>query len=942
MERDAQSRSREEPTRASLSLAGRWSMRLDPNDVGLRNGWHRQTPEAYADSLQLPGSIQAQGFGNVPSERTQWTASLFDPQWFEKPAYVRASDEIPMRLPFFLLPEREYVGAAWFCRSIDLPTDWAGRRVELMLERPHWQTQLWIDGINLGSDDSLGTPHRYQLPMTLSPGRHTLVIRVDNRLHIDVGRNAHSVTDHTQTNWNGIIGELSLTATAPVWLADVQIFGGDPHQVAVRVEILNATGRSGEGVLHFDGQPFSVSWSESGGTETIEVVLENAEPWDEFAPNLRTANVSLQSDAGHDSVTVSYGVRRFEATGTQLRINGRTTFLRGTLECCIFPRTGYPPTDVESWTKVYEACRSHGLNHVRFHSWCPPRAAFVAADHAGIYCQIECGVWANHDGLALGDGGAVDEWLPREARRILREYGNHPSFVLFAHGNEPAGRQMKPYLAALVANWRQRDPRRLYAGATGWASTDEDEFLPVMRVWEKIPARGRGGWSGGDYRDAVAATERPVVSHEIGQHCVYPVFAEEAKYDGHLHPTNYAIFRDSLAAVGMLDQADDFVAASGALQTLCYKEDIEAALRTPGMGGFQLLGLSDFPGQGTALIGVLDAFWEQKGYTTPEQFRRFCGPTVPLVRLPSRLWSTSQSLIVEAEVAHFGAEPLPLVSPTWRLERADDHAVLAKGQLPARDIPVGNGTPLGRIVVDLAPLPAPAQLRLVLTIKEANAENAWDIWLYDGSTEQPLPQQVRLAAEFSEAEADFVESGGRLFLLPSIEALADRHPHGSFIPVFWNRLLMKDQPGQTLGLLCDPGHPALAGFPTAAHADWQWEDLCDSARYLVLDTMPRDLRPIVQPIDDWNTNRRLGLLFECQVGRGRVLVCTADLSRDLANRPAARQLYRSLTKYLHGQQLPPAVDVAPAALADLVRSSRSAMKRATFDPSMVPMTETES
>ena len=115
-----------------------------------------------------------------------------------------------------------------------------------------------------------------------------------------------------------------------------------------------------------------------------------------------------------------------------------------------------------------------------------------------------------------------------------------------------------------------------------------------------------------DYTESISKFDVPVISHEIGQWCVYPNFNEMKKYTGVLKPRNFEIFRETLEENQMLDQANDFLVASGKLQTLCYKEDIESALRTPGFGGFQLLDLHDFPGQGTALIGVLDPFWEEK------------------------------------------------------------------------------------------------------------------------------------------------------------------------------------------------------------------------------------------------------------------------------------------------------------------------------------------
>ena len=142
-----------------------------------------------------------------------------------------------------------------------------------------------------------------------------------------------------------------------------------------------------------------------------------------------------------------------------------------------------------------------------------------------------------------------------------------------------------------------------------------------------------------DYRDFVEQHKNaPVVSHEIGQWCVYPNLDEMTKYTGLLKARNFEIFQDQLERNGMLNQAHDFLMASGKLQALLYKEDIESALRTPGFGGFQLLDLHDFPGQGTALVGVLDPFWDSKGYITAEQYRRFAGPIVPLARLERRIF----------------------------------------------------------------------------------------------------------------------------------------------------------------------------------------------------------------------------------------------------------------------------------------------------------------
>ena len=330
-------------------------------------------------------------------------------------------------------------------------------------------------------------------------------------------------------------------------------------------------------------------------------------------------------------------------------MNGRPIFLRGTLECCIFPLTGYPPTDVESWKRILTIARAHGLNHLRFHSWCPPEAAFVAADEMGFYYQVECSCWA-----AFGSGTPVDQWVYDEADRMLKTYGNHPSFILMAPSNEPAGKERDAFLGN---GWRillPLDPRRKYTAGSGWPQLSENNYhvmsAPRMHQSKEL---SHAPQTSSDYRDVLAKYTVPVITHEMGQWCAYPNFDEIAKYTGSLKPGSFEIFKDFLANAGMLDQAHDFLMASGHFQVALYKEEIEAQLRTPGKAGFQLLDLHDFPGQGLAPVGVLDAFWDSKGYVTPAQYRRFCNQTVPLARMNARLFTNDQPCEIGIDVAHF-------------------------------------------------------------------------------------------------------------------------------------------------------------------------------------------------------------------------------------------------------------------------------------------------
>jgi hypothetical protein len=888
---------------SAISLAGSWDFRLDPQDQGIKEKWF---DAALAEKIKLPGSTDENGFGAKTAQRV--------PNWLNR-VYT-------------------YAGPAWYQKTVLIPADWQGKRIALTLERCHWETQVWVDGRPAGMQDSLCAPHEYDLTALLAPGSHRIAVRVDNRYKINVGPDAHSVSDHTQTNWNGVIGRLELTATDPIWIDDVQVFPDVAQKTArVQVTIGNLTGQPTAGKLACEAR---LAPEDSGGVAShrretriaaekqtkveIDLPLGDAPKlWDEFSPNRYRLTVGLAAGSGgktfSDSRQVSFGMREFRTQGTQFTINGRLTFLRGTLECCIFPLTGYPPTDVEGWRRIIRVAKSHGLNHFRFHSWCPPEAAFEAADREGFYLHVETPVWAT-----LGSDPKVDDFVYAEGDRILRAYGNHPSFTMLCVGNEPSGKNHQAFLSKIVRYWKQKDSRRLYTGCSGWPVTPESDYHsrpnPRIQAWGaglKSRVNAAPLSTDVDYRSEVAQFPVPVVSHEIGQWCVYPDFREMAKYTGVVRARNFEIFRDSLAAHHMLDQADDFHLASGKLQALLYKEEIEAALRTPGFGGFQLLDLHDFPGQGTALVGVLDPFWDSKGYITPAEFRRFCAATVPLLRMKKCTWTTDETFAARAEVAHYGPAPIEKATPAWTIA-ASDGRVVASGELPAVRIPLGGGTALGKIEVPLAQVAAPEKLVLTLSLKGTPYTNHWDVWVYPARVETAAPSDVLVASSLDPAATAALAAGKKVLLLPQPSAVRSDVPPG-FSVIFWNTRWTGRQPPHTLGILCDPKHPALARFPTEFHSNWQWWDPVSKSRAMILDAFPADFRPLVQVIDDWNTNRKLGLIFEAKVAGGKLLVCSIDLRAGLDQRPVARQMLRSLLDYMGGNAFTPSKEIP----IDLVR-----------------------
>ncbi len=905
----------------ALDLQGQWRFELDPENVGIQDNWERK---ALHNFIQLPGSVTENGYGNEVTVHTDWIGSIVDRSWFTEPRYEKYRQPGNIKIPFWLTPLKHYKGAAWFRKDVTIPDSWRGKHITLLLKRCHWETRVWVDENNASSRNSLSTPHEYDLSKWLTPGKHTITIRVENNMIINVGPNSHSVSDHTQTNWNGIIGQIKLNASDSAWIDDLQVYPDLKHKTAkVKLTVKNRTGKSISGILHLQAESFHSQRKHIPATQDCPLTILKTEQtitmdypmgqdvllWDEFTPHLYRLTAEIAGEDFKDIKTVEFGMREFRTEGTQFTINGRKTFLRGTLECAIFPLTGYPPTDVDSWLRILRIAKAYGLNHLRFHSWCPPEAAFAAADRGGVYFHIECASWANQ-GASLGDGKPVDQYIYDEGDRILKAYGNHPSFCMLAYGNEPAGRNQKAYLSKLVNYWKAKDNRRLYTSGAGWPIIPENEYNstpgPRGHQWGsglKSRYNARPYATNYDYRDFVSQYTVPVVSHEIGQWCVYPNFKEIDKYTGVLRARNFEIFRDSLAEHHMLDQAQEFLMASGKLQAFLYKEEIEAALRTPGFGGFQLLDLHDFPGQGTALVGILDAFWEEKGYIQPEEFHQFCCETAPLVRMETCIWTTNETFQADVEMAHFGSAPIRNALPMWTLQYPDGRQAAA-GNLAKQDIHIGNGITLGAIRCELKRIKAPTQLILTVSLKGTPYRNHWNIWVYSSEKKVILPDSIIVTDSLNQETLSALDAGKKVLFLPSLSAVNSDIP-ASFTTIFWNTQWTRRQPPHTLGILCNPAHPALAEFPTEFHSDWQWWDLVTKSRPMILDAFAPDFRPLVQVIDDWNSNRKLGLIFEAKVSNGKLLVCSIDLKRNLETRPVARQMLRSLARYMAGDAFEP-------------------------------------
>jgi len=913
------------PRAGVQSLAGVWLFSLDRDDVGVKETWFSKDLPVTTQ-ISLPGILQTQGYGDDITAETKFIAALpRDMAWYKLPQYADYTKPGNVKVPYLSQPVKHYLGVAWYQREVVIPATWAKKRVGLTLERTRWQTTVWVDDKEIGSCHSLVAPHDYDFGI-LTPGKHRLSVRIDNSMLYPYRYDAHSVSDAEGSTWNGIVGRIELAATSPVWIEDAQVFPNVADKSAqIKVKIGNSSGDAGSGTLSVGATSAPVTWDATGGDAAIDVPLPKAVPWSEFTPVLQKLTVKLAGPSADDSRDVTFGLREIKAEGKQIRLNGELFSLRATHDGGGFPLTGYPATDVATWKRIVSICKTWGLNGIRFHSWCPPEAAFTAGDELGFYFQPECGMWSSFD-----TEGKMLAVLNDETARLLKAYGNHPSFVLLNATNEPAGHYQEQ-LPGWDKKWHDADPRRLYSDGTGrFAPPPGGAGTPYAADYLVAPAaRGSRGWFGADYESTLAGLLRnaaiPAVGHEVGQWCAYPDFDVIKKFSGpnitfagapehvkvpYMIPGNYEIMRDSAAAHGLLSRNKEFAHASGRFQVACYKEEIEASLRTPSYSGFEILDLHDYLGQGGALIGMLDAFWETKGYAGPAEFRQWNNTTVPLSRFKDRVYTTAQTFTSDIEVAHFGPAVFANATSNWSVVTPAGK-VMASGTFPASAIPRGKGTMLGNVSVDLAKLPAPAQYKLVVEVHggATTFKNDWNFWVYPAKVDAAVPADVLVTSKWLEAEARLA-SGGKVLFLPKGADLDSTDPRFTSLPIFWNHLMNPN--GTTmLGAWNDTKHPALAGFPTESNCDWQWIDITSNTRALNIDTLPKALQPIVQPIDDWNRNLKLALLYECRVGAGRLMVCSIDLD---ATRPGTPSLRRSILDYMASERFKP---VVPVSVADL-------------------------
>lgn len=901
----------------TISLSGTWQIKLDPNNIGINENWMTQS---FSDNIELPGTTDENGYGTMTSDTAYGILSR----------------------------EYEFIGPAWYNREIDIPQYWNGKTVDLLLERVLWESRVYLDGKEMGVQDALGTAHKHSLGV-IEPGKHMLSVRVNNDMIHNIGDKGHGYGEYMQSIWNGIVGRIELQAHPLLHIESVKITSDKKNDV-VSLEV----GLSQLPDSDIPAQVFIREKSTGKLLESIDILAQEKRNiwtiplqsslrlWNEFDPVLYEVEIIINPDTNPDSKTETFGVIEVDKTDHHVLINGKKTFLRGNLDCIHFPLTGYPDMDKEGWTRIFETYKEYGLNHVRFHSWCPPEAAFDAADELGIYIQAEASIWIDWwmgvdmvargrpemntkgypQGIGKGDQDA-DDFIWEEMKRVVETYGNHPSFIMFCIGNE-LGSSDFDLMGSWIDSLKRMDPRRLYAASTARTITPYCDYSATHNV------PGIGGvrqkmvsnldW---DYEEKYSQAKVPIIAHEIGQWPVYPDWNEIKKYTGTLKARNLEQLKNLALKNGLIDRNIPFQQSTAKLSALLYKDEIESFLRTPSCAGYQLLSMQDYIGQGEAVIGWLDSFYDKKGGLDSETARQYMSEVVPLVRLPRYTFLGGEELVAEAFLHQFGAADLLNQEIKW-LVRDGEGKVRFQGRFDEADYSVGELHEVGNIMFIVPDVEKALKLELLVSVSGTSYKNTWPLWVYPKN----IPEEksdVIIANQLNNQVLLELENGKSVLLIANLLGDDDNAKLAAWKPLYWSASFFPGQSIETLGMLIDNDHQALSDFPTETFGSWNWYSLCEKAHGFDLKDLPADYHPIVQPISDFHYSRRLGSIFELKYGKGKLLVCGYNINKDRDAIPEVKQLRHSLINYMNSEEFDPQSSISKSAIKNMFSYSEPAL-----------------
>ena len=880
------------PDERRAQLADGWRFRLDPDDVGVADGWHARQ-DGVAESITVPGCWQGQGFGDDSTDEV-WDFRL-------EARTLRAT----------------YKGTGWYATTFRVPDELVGGRHELRFGGVHPSAEFWLNGVRLGEH------HQPFVPVGFDVG-DILRDDADNDLVVRVSDDARELgfAFSWQGNWSGLYRPVEIVATGDACVEQFRLLP-DAQTGVLRCEF--AFGGMSDGataqvaVSRDDADSGAMATGEApvrDGVATLDLAVPGVDLWSPDRPALYRVDVTLaRGNVVLDALSERTGFVRFDTDGTHLRVNEEPYYWRGTGEFLAAPETGSPDTDRDRLRRKLTNLRAYGYNYVRFQSYVQAPEYYDVADEVGLVIQSEMGM--------LGGWGGHNQWhvyaWPQptpDARSALAEQWdatvlrdvNHPSANFYCMSNELGSRCTHPRLA-----WKCYERTR-------------DIKPTALVLWTD------GGWNPdlpADFVNAEAniADEcpKPLIQHEYRWWSSFPDVRISDRYDGAMRPYAQDMARAAAREHGVEHTLEDAAANSQRLQLVEAKGKMELCRRD----NPTLAGICHFNAMDTTPSpqGVIDEFFERK-IASSDEWLRANGDTVVMCGLgfDERVYVPGDTVETELFVSDYSHPPLSRPVVGWRIESSG--RVLDSGALTYDHSPFGTcraGRLTARIPNDV---PVPARARLVAEVVEGERrfDNEWDLWLLPA--DGPIGDVVRvgdelrtwvsgvdapivgaadlapdgapvvLTEELTEDVEQFVRSGGRAILAagegllrPWHAKLGEHHNHYFFTPPA-NYPPYEDGHDGTIV----QQHPALTRLMHEGFADLQFYRLMKDAAPMPLEPLGlNDDDPIVRPIHSFPVGRSLGYLVERRIGDGVIMLCALNLDREY---PEAAVLLRSLVEYL--------------------------------------------
>ncbi len=713
------------------------------------------------------------------------------------------------------------------------------------------------------------------------------------------------------------------------------------------------------------GVKYEFSYACTGTEETHAFVIENPYLWSVNVPNLyRYVLRVVYTDATDEQTEGTFGFRTLSTNGKEICVNNTPVYIRGYIRGTTAHdnRNNAKLSEEEFYRKNISAAKKYGFNYVRFHSVVPNETFFKVADELGMLVHIELrpphDIYNNlEEMVTTGTSIVPQEFL----KNIVDTLYNHPSLTVYCIGNEIKNLG-EDGVAEIYARIRALDDTRLFLDTCAWGANNRPYVdLDVQHLSYYFPFGKHASMyedtdnllvvgnkpdtpmtSDGENSSVLRSLyfKVPLIAHEVCHYtALRDVHALKEKFKRYGTDEPWWIDEElkMIETKGFAEQYEEMYKASKHFQKECWKTAYEAMRSSKLLGGFNFLQFADTDVYENS-NGIVDCF-DDENYINSEDFLRFNGDRVLLAKLGSRLFRATEEIIVPVSFSNCGEDEERFADFVYSLED-EGGKTYACGDLKNIDVSRKGLYEICKVKIRLPETESSSALLLKMRLQTANgvyAENLWKIWNYRKQAKKTYREFVSQDGAFvvtDDTEKAFarLEEGKKVCLVyrtewtrhvrnktqkPPVYAL--KATWNRFKPVIWDR-------GTNYGGLCEETLLNKYGFATGRYYDFNYNVLTEDCDKIILDDFPCETHNILAGIDKSSrdrfdaykrsfnlpelmydrTLRNFSYLFECKVGKGKLLVCGLNLTGLDENEPSSVAMAKWIEQYLGSEDFDPA------------------------------------